>query len=143
MSAMQGSSPPPLGVTPNFEHPEDVLKTINTISIILVIAAMAPLVAGRIYIRVCVTKVFYVEDCKCRARTCRGRVPDVPIGFCVVSWVLSTGYCLTGIFSGCITPPRLKHFLIVVVGAHGGGNHDWEVTKDNMIGFQQVPYISP
>ncbi|PVH81178.1 hypothetical protein DL98DRAFT_548618 [Cadophora sp. DSE1049] len=107
MAAMQGSAPPPPGITPNFEHPEDVLKTINTVSIVLTIAVMAPLVAGRVFIKVFLTKVFYVEDY-----------------FCVVSWALSTGYCLTGIF----------------MGDHGGGNHVWEVTKDSMVGFQQALY---
>ena len=66
MAAMQGSAPPPPGITPNFEHPEDILKTINTVSIVITIAAMAPLVAGRVYIRVFLTKVFYVEDCRSR-----------------------------------------------------------------------------
>ncbi|KAG4434422.1 hypothetical protein IFR05_010088 [Cadophora sp. M221] len=107
MSAIQGSAPPPLGVTPNFENPTDVLKTINLVTIVITIAMMAPLVVGRVLIRALITKAFNLEDY-----------------FCVVSWALSTAYCLTGVF----------------MGNHGGGNHAWEVTKENMVGFQQALY---
>tara|TARA_R110002060_G_scaffold19012_5_gene26054 strand:- start:419 stop:643 length:225 start_codon:yes stop_codon:yes gene_type:complete len=74
MAAMQGSAPPPPGITPNFEHPEDVLRTINTVSIVVTIAAMAPLVAGRVFIRVFSTKLFYVEDCRFRIDCLRALV---------------------------------------------------------------------
>ncbi|KAH7348768.1 hypothetical protein BKA65DRAFT_584630 [Rhexocercosporidium sp. MPI-PUGE-AT-0058] len=99
MSARQGSAPPPLGVTPDFEHPEDVLNTVNMVTIVMTIVIMGPLVVGRVLIRTLLTKMFTVEDY-----------------FCVVAWFFSTAYCLTGIF----------------MGNHGGGNHTWEVTKDDM-----------
>ncbi|KAL2064727.1 hypothetical protein VTL71DRAFT_3865 [Oculimacula yallundae] len=107
MSTTHGSTAPPLGVTPNFENPEDVLNTINLVTIVITIAVMAPLVLGRVLIRTYITKMFMVEDY-----------------FCVVAWALSTAYCVTGIY----------------MGNHGGGNHDWEVTEDNMIGFQKALY---
>ncbi|KUJ13393.1 uncharacterized protein LY89DRAFT_785111 [Mollisia scopiformis] len=102
-----GAAPPPGGVTPNFDHPEDVLATINLVSGILGIALMAPFVIGRIFIKVHILKNMVLEDY-----------------ICVVAWLLATGYFLTGLF----------------MGKHGGGNHEWEVTKENMVGFQQALY---
>jgi hypothetical protein len=62
--ALQGSAPPPDGVVPDFEHPNDVLHTINLVSGILGIAMMAPFVVGRIFIKVHMLKQMVLEDCK-------------------------------------------------------------------------------
>ncbi|KAH9204435.1 hypothetical protein DL95DRAFT_496139 [Leptodontidium sp. 2 PMI_412] len=90
MSTIHGSAVPPPGVAPNFDHPTDVLKTINivTCSLVLILSTFA--VLGRVYVRVWVTRLFYIED-----------------------------------FS-----------------SHGGGVHQWEVTAEGMIGFQQVKYAA-
>ncbi|KAK0118650.1 hypothetical protein ONS95_007532 [Cadophora gregata] len=89
MAAVQGwPVPPPPGITPNFEHPEDVLKTVNIVAVAATIAVIAPLVAGRVTIKLCITRVFNVEDY-----------------FCVLAWALSTGYLLTGIFNSITYGP--------------------------------------
>ncbi|KAF8849059.1 hypothetical protein BDZ45DRAFT_604934 [Acephala macrosclerotiorum] len=85
---LQGAAPPPNGVTPDFEHPKDVLNTINLVSGILGIAMMVPFVIGRIAIKLHILKTLVLED----------------------------------------------------LGRHGGGNHEYEVTKDNMVGFQQASH---
>lgn len=107
ISSLIGAAPPPDGVTPNFAHPQDVLHTINTVSGILTIGLVAPFVLARLYIRLFVARLFVTED-----------------WFCLVAWLLATGYCLTGLF----------------MGMHGGGNHDYEVTKSELRGFQQALY---
>lgn len=104
---LQGAAPPPNGVTPDFEHPKDVLNTINLVSGILGIAMMVPFVIGRIAIKLHILKTLVLEDY-----------------FCIIAWLLATGYFLTGL----------------LMGRHGGGNHEYEVTKDNMVGFQQALY---
>ncbi|CZR52684.1 uncharacterized protein PAC_02561 [Phialocephala subalpina] len=106
---LQGAAPPPDGVIPDFEHPVDVLNTINLVSGILGIAMMVPFVVGRIAIKLHILKTLVLEDY-----------------FCIIAWLLATGYFLTGLF----------------MGRHGGGNHQYEITKDNMVGFQQVSQIA-
>lgn len=59
----QGATPPPFGVTPNFEHPEDVLSTFNFVACTVVIGLMAVFVAIRLVIRVFVTRTMDKDDC--------------------------------------------------------------------------------
>jgi hypothetical protein len=51
MSTTAGAVAPPNGVIPNFEHPQDVLYTINLIVEVLCIALVIPFVSSRVYIR--------------------------------------------------------------------------------------------
>lgn len=59
-----GALPPP-GVTLNFDHPKDVLHTINLVTGALTIALMAPFVFIRMYIKICIRRSIEREDCKC------------------------------------------------------------------------------
>lgn len=63
---MQDAIPHPDGVVPNFEHPEDVLNTINKITQGLCIPIVSLFVALRLWIRIRVQKKknFGREDCK-------------------------------------------------------------------------------
>lgn len=59
----QGAASPPLGVTPNFEHPEDILSTFNIAACGVVIGLMAAFVAIRLLIRAFVTRTLDKDDC--------------------------------------------------------------------------------
>lgn len=63
MARFEGAAPPPEGVTPNFDHPKDVLKTINIVSGILAIGLTAPFVLLRFYVRVFIMRAIDREDC--------------------------------------------------------------------------------
>ncbi|PVH95454.1 hypothetical protein DM02DRAFT_149138 [Periconia macrospinosa] len=54
--------PPPQGKVPNFEHPEDVLYTINLVSQILAVATVTPFVFGRLIIKTFIVPPLLVED---------------------------------------------------------------------------------
>ncbi|KAK7996046.1 hypothetical protein PG991_015513 [Apiospora marii] len=57
-----GAIPPPPGVTPNFENPEDVLNTINLASQILSIVIMTIFLALRVYVKMRVAPPFLLDD---------------------------------------------------------------------------------
>lgn len=59
-----GAAPPPDGVTPDFDHPKDVLHTINLVSGVLGIAIMVPFVVGRMFIKIHMMKSVVLEDCE-------------------------------------------------------------------------------
>ena len=64
MSSLEGAAPPPDGVIPNFQHPKDVLRTINIVSGILVIALMFPFICLRIMVNGLVMRRLVLEDCE-------------------------------------------------------------------------------
>ncbi|KAK0100751.1 hypothetical protein ONS95_007201 [Cadophora gregata] len=78
-----GSKPAPPGVTPNFEHPQDVFYTINLIVQIACIALTTPCVLLRLYIRAKVVKIFGIED-----------------WCCAIAWVFATYFFASGIVLG-------------------------------------------
>ncbi|KAL1858264.1 hypothetical protein Daus18300_010010 [Diaporthe australafricana] len=60
----QGATPAPPGRVPNFEHPEDVLHTINLVSQVLAVATVTPIVCFRLYITKWKNATPYrVDDC--------------------------------------------------------------------------------
>ncbi|PVH90799.1 hypothetical protein DM02DRAFT_402610 [Periconia macrospinosa] len=54
---------PPTGKVPNFEHPEDVLNTINLVSQILAVATVTLFVFVRLFIKTVIVPPFLIEDC--------------------------------------------------------------------------------
>lgn len=59
-----GAIPPPPGVTPNFENPEDVLYTINLVSQILSMVIITVFLALRVYVKMRVAPPFLLDDCE-------------------------------------------------------------------------------
>lgn len=59
-----GATAPPPGVTPDFEHPQDVLHTVNLVSQILAIAIVTPVVGLRLWARWRISPHFLLDDCK-------------------------------------------------------------------------------
>ncbi|KAF8848944.1 hypothetical protein BDZ45DRAFT_540839, partial [Acephala macrosclerotiorum] len=57
-----GAVPPPPGVTPDFEHPQDVLHTISLITQLLCLSIVTPIVWLKIYARARIQKIMYRED---------------------------------------------------------------------------------
>lgn len=72
MAPVVGSLPPPPGKTPNFEHPKDVLRTVNFVTQSLCISLVTILVLIRVYTRAVIQKIVYKEDCKCDFNGSRG-----------------------------------------------------------------------
>ncbi|KAK1957603.1 hypothetical protein LY78DRAFT_726882 [Colletotrichum sublineola] len=62
MSIVEGAAPPPEGVVPNLEHPEDVLHTINFVSQILSFTTVTLFMLLRIYAKAFVAPPFHAED---------------------------------------------------------------------------------
>ncbi|TEA16270.1 Satratoxin biosynthesis SC1 cluster protein 4 [Colletotrichum sidae] len=83
MSSQEGAAPPPQGVVPNFENPQDVLHTINLISQILSIVSVSIFMFLRTYVKARVVPPFQPDD-----------------WVAVVAWVLSVAYSATAL---CIT----------------------------------------
>ncbi|KAK6849075.1 hypothetical protein PG995_012908 [Apiospora arundinis] len=75
-----GAVPPPQGVTPNFENPEDVLHTINLASQILSMVIMTPFIIMRVYVKIRVAPPFLLDDWAC-----------------CIAWVLAEGYSVTAL----------------------------------------------
>ncbi|KAK2001924.1 hypothetical protein LX36DRAFT_652806 [Colletotrichum falcatum] len=80
MSIVEGAAPPPEGVIPNLEHPEDVLHTINFVSQILSLTAVSLFMLLRIYAKAFVAPPFHAED-----------------WVAVLAWVLTLGYGATAL----------------------------------------------
>ncbi|KAJ4388800.1 hypothetical protein N0V93_006260 [Gnomoniopsis smithogilvyi] len=75
---VQGATPPPPGRVPNFEHPEDVLHTINFVSQVLAVALITPIVGLRLWTRWRITPPFLIDD-----------------WFCLIAYILSILYSCT------------------------------------------------
>ncbi|TDZ24843.1 hypothetical protein Cob_v002506 [Colletotrichum orbiculare MAFF 240422] len=80
MSSQEGAAPPPQGVVPNFENPQDVLHTINLISQILSIVSVSIFMFLRTYVKARVVPPFQPDD-----------------WVAVVAWVLSVAYSATAL----------------------------------------------
>ncbi|KAK1593764.1 uncharacterized protein LY79DRAFT_589528 [Colletotrichum navitas] len=62
MSIVEGAAPPPEGVVPDLQHPEDVLHTINLVSQILSVSVVTLFMLLRIYAKAWVAPPFHAED---------------------------------------------------------------------------------
>ncbi|KAH9222311.1 hypothetical protein DL95DRAFT_432243 [Leptodontidium sp. 2 PMI_412] len=62
MAPIVGALPPPPGITPNFAHPKDVLRTVNFVTQSLCISLVTIFVLMRIYTRAVIQKMMYKED---------------------------------------------------------------------------------
>ncbi|KAK2040436.1 hypothetical protein LZ31DRAFT_604224 [Colletotrichum somersetense] len=62
MSIVEGAAPPPEGVIPNLQHPEDVLHTINLVSQILSITMVTLFMLLRIFAKAVIAPPFHTED---------------------------------------------------------------------------------
>ncbi|KAL0782018.1 hypothetical protein CaCOL14_003353 [Colletotrichum acutatum] len=80
MSDKEGAGPPPKGVVPDFQHPQDVLHTINLVSQILSIVSVSIFMMLRIYAKTLIAPPFYLDD-----------------WMAVVAWILSVGYSSTAL----------------------------------------------
>lgn len=63
-SAVVGAVPPPPGVTPNLQHPEDVIATVNIATQISSICLMTPFIALRLYAKGWVAPPLLLDDCE-------------------------------------------------------------------------------
>lgn len=61
--AIEPVIPPPPGLTSNFEHPRDVLHTVNLVTQILCIVVVTVAVTLRIVIKIRLRKKLDLEDC--------------------------------------------------------------------------------
>ncbi|KAL2063950.1 hypothetical protein VTL71DRAFT_4444 [Oculimacula yallundae] len=80
MAPIVGALPPPPGVTPNFDHPKDVLRTVNFVIQPLSLGLVTITVFMRVYTRAMIQRVMYKEDWAC-----------------VASWFSYTAYVTTNI----------------------------------------------
>lgn len=64
LSHADGGMPPPPGVTPNFEHPKDVLRTVNLVTQTLSIAIVTAFVLLRIFARYRIARAYKPDDCE-------------------------------------------------------------------------------
>ncbi|OHE94511.1 hypothetical protein CORC01_10231, partial [Colletotrichum orchidophilum] len=80
MSDQEGAAPPPKGVVPDFQHPQDVLHTINLVSQILSIVSVSIFMMLRIYAKALIAPPFYLDD-----------------WMAVIAWILSIGYSATAL----------------------------------------------
>ncbi|KAK2034727.1 hypothetical protein LX32DRAFT_607837 [Colletotrichum zoysiae] len=80
MSIVEGAAPPPEGVIPNLQHPEDVLHTINLVSQILSITLVTIFMLLRIFAKAVIAPPFHTED-----------------WVAVLAWFLTVGYGATAL----------------------------------------------
>lgn len=64
MSDSKGGLPPPTGVIPNFEHPQDVLRTVNLVTQALSISIVSGFVMLRIFARYRTSRAYGPDDCE-------------------------------------------------------------------------------
>ncbi|KAK7961184.1 hypothetical protein PG988_012398 [Apiospora saccharicola] len=115
-NASIGAVPPPPGVTPNLENPEDVIATINMATQISSICLMTPFIALRLYAKAWVAPPFLLDDCAVRRQSSvrlqcvvyKGRVFETFKITRVVSWVLIV--LLGGFYiAGFIVKAQVRH----------------------------------
>ncbi|KAH7348789.1 integral membrane protein, partial [Rhexocercosporidium sp. MPI-PUGE-AT-0058] len=80
MSTIIGASPPPPGVTSNFQNPADVLWSVGLVTNGLALGLTTLVTLGRFYVRFWITGAVFLED-----------------WFCFVSWFLNVGFCIVGL----------------------------------------------
>ncbi|KAK8103628.1 uncharacterized protein PG998_010661 [Apiospora kogelbergensis] len=96
-NAVVGAIPPPPGVTPNLEKPEDVIATVNMATQISSICLMTPFIALRLYTKAWVAPPFLLDDFFETFKVTR-----------VISWVL---IILLGLFyiAGFFVKAQVRH----------------------------------
>ncbi|CZR67323.1 uncharacterized protein PAC_17222 [Phialocephala subalpina] len=107
MSDTEGALAPPEGVIPNFKHPQDVLKTINTVTQISSICLVTFFVFLRIYTKSRLHGLMERED-----------------WLCIASWVFVILFCSN----------------TLSMSYTGGGVHQWEVTKHDIVAYRKAVY---
>ncbi|CZR55483.1 uncharacterized protein PAC_05371 [Phialocephala subalpina] len=118
----KGAVPPPPGVVPDFQNPQDVLYTISLVTQILCLSIVTPIVWLKIYARARIQKVMYREDWCCLAAwVCPKAGGRRCTDFDQVAFL---GYMTTNL----------------LFDRYGGGFHAWEVTKEDMTNFMIVSY---
>ncbi|KAG6021216.1 hypothetical protein E4U41_002549, partial [Claviceps citrina] len=121
-----GAMQPPEGVTPDFEHPEDVMRTIVYLTQGLTIFFTTLLIAMRIYAKskVLVGGSFSTDDCSLLARVQRF-------------------HARAGLLSHPEIPEvYLMHENNFIAAAHGAGLNQWEVGKEHMEPFYKACYVA-
>lgn len=63
MSDSKGGLAPPSGVIPNFDHPHDVLRTVNLVTQASSISMVSAFVVLRIYARYRISRAYKPDDC--------------------------------------------------------------------------------
>ncbi|KAL2064686.1 hypothetical protein VTL71DRAFT_3824 [Oculimacula yallundae] len=79
------ASPPPPGVIPNLENPDDILHTVAIVTSGLALALTTLVTAGRFYVRLYITQAVFIED-----------------WFCIASWFCTTAFCITMLLSALV-----------------------------------------
>ncbi|KAK8066189.1 hypothetical protein PG997_012936 [Apiospora hydei] len=133
-----GAIPPPPGVTPNFENPEDILNTINLASQILSIVIMTIFLALRVYVKAKVAPPFLLDDWACciawvrvLSRLCFSCAPYLSL-----TWNgLTTVVQLLGPRRGIQHDSRND-------GTLRGGYHAWDLTVQDYEGFLKARPIT-
>ena len=64
MSGFEGALAPPPGVTPNFEHPHDVLRTVNLVTQALSIPTVSFFVMLRMFAKYRLSRALGADDCE-------------------------------------------------------------------------------
>jgi hypothetical protein len=131
---------PPPGVTADLENPEDVLWTINLVTQSLTLAICSFFVLTRVLQRFRMPGwLLSVDECMFTTLLLEDYT-NISTDLTILSWVLMTGYCISGIFRKSL---RLSFALKLLtstqlVSIHGGGRHMWEVTSDEVTRFLKV-----
>ncbi|KAL8302747.1 hypothetical protein RB597_002894 [Gaeumannomyces tritici] len=103
----QAARPPPPGVVPDLEHPEDVLHTVNIVTQILSLFFVSSFTLMRLYTKTVISPPLYLDD-----------------WVSIPALLLSISYAATGL----------------VMAQHGGGYHVWEITANDLMGFNKGLY---
>ncbi|KAL8339274.1 hypothetical protein RB601_005858 [Gaeumannomyces tritici] len=104
----QAARPPPPGVVPDLEHPEDVLHTVNIVTQILSLFFVSSFTLMRLYAKTVISPPLYLDD-----------------WVSIPALLLSISYAATGL----------------VMAQHGGGYHVWEITANDLMGFNKITLI--
>ncbi|KAL8401207.1 hypothetical protein RB596_008125 [Gaeumannomyces avenae] len=104
----QAARPPPPGVVPDLEHPEDVLHTVNIVTQILSLLFVSGFTLMRLYTKTVISPPLYLDD-----------------WVSIPALLLSISYAATGL----------------VMAQHGGGYHVWEITANDLMGFNKITLI--
>ncbi|KAJ6079806.1 hypothetical protein N7467_009559 [Penicillium canescens] len=106
--SQEPAAPPPPGVIPDFSNPSGGIHLWLIVTPCICLPIVACFVITRLYAKLFIQHVFYVED-----------------WMCLISWILATTW-----FS-----------LHLVSAAGGGGYHQWDIPKDDMVLFLKASYV--
>ncbi|OJJ32283.1 hypothetical protein ASPWEDRAFT_44375 [Aspergillus wentii DTO 134E9] len=106
--SQEPAAPPPPNIIPNFSNPSGGFQIWVKVTQFICIPVVACVVIMRLYVKIFMQHVFFVED-----------------WMCLISWILATTW-----------------FSLQLLSAYaGGGNHQWDIPKDNMVLFLKASYI--